>query len=101
MGSDDSTYAKASADEGRGDGAIEELGDRAIGRWGQKSDRARGRESERAKANSCKVLASLCAGTNLAGVVKKRENSTYAKTSADEGRGDGAIGRWGDRARGR
>jgi hypothetical protein len=37
------------------------------------------------KADSCKVLASQCAGTNLAGVVKEKENSTYAKASADEG----------------
>jgi len=45
------------------------------------------------KAPTCKVLTSLCAGTNLAGVVKEMGNSTCAKATADEGRGDGAIGR--------
>jgi len=53
------------------------------------------------KADSCKVLASLCAGTNLAGVMKEMGNSTCAKATVDEGRGDGAIERLGDRARGR
>ena len=50
------------------------------------------------KANSCKVLASLWARTNLADVVKEKGNSTYAKASADEGRDDRAMG---DRAIGR
>ena len=53
-------------------------------------DGAKERESERAKANSCKVLTSLCAGTNLAGVVEEKDNSAYAKALVDEGRGDGA-----------